>query len=223
MVAWWKYDDIKGRTIRDLSGSDNNGTLVGNTKLQPGRMSNAIELDGTGDYMAARSFDLTTETVTFVAWIKGWKAANWAGIVFSRVSGDGCGIHFGDNNTLHYTWNDDDEVTWGWTGGPVIPQDKWAMVAVAIEPLKATAYVCTDANGLQHGVNAVPHIPQRVNALMVGWDDHSYYRDRRFRGKIDEVRIYSYALSRNEIKSLYIGQGPGPLAKPEWLIKEKDK
>jgi hypothetical protein len=34
-------------------------------------------------------------------------------------------------------------------------------------------------------------------------------------GLIDDVRIYSYALSEDEIKALYAGQGPGPGEKKE--------
>jgi len=29
-------------------------------------------------------------------------------------------------------------------------------------------------------------------------------------GTVDDARIYSYALSRDEIKALYAGKGPGP-------------
>ena len=39
-----------------------------------------------------------------------------------------------------------------------------------------------------------------------------------FKGLIDDVRIYSYALSEAEVKALYAGHGPGPIEKPKWVV-----
>ena len=38
---------------------------------------------------------------------------------------------------------------------------------------------------------------------------------REWNGLIDDVRIYSYALSKAEVKELYAGRGPGPNEEPE--------
>ena len=126
-------------------------------------------------------------------------------------------MSFGNNDTLHYIWNNNNLTTWGWTGGPVIPENKWAMVAVVIEPSQATAYVCKEADGLQKGVNNIPHIQQRIGNVMIGFDDDSivYLSNRYFCGLIDDVRIYSYALSEAEVKEVYAGRGPGPNERPE--------
>ena len=199
LVGCWKFDESSGTTAYDSAG-DNHGTVYG-AQWTTGRISGALSFDGVDDYVAMPGFNLTTNTATFVAWINGWKAGNWAGIVYSRTRNrDSCGMDFGSNNTLHYTWNDNSEETWGWEGGPQIPQNQWAMVALVIEPNKATAYVYTEAGGLQQGVNNIPHVSQTVENLKVGWDEH---RDsRRFEGVIDDVRIYNSALSAEEIEQL---------------------
>ena len=133
-------------------------------------------------------------------------------------------MSFGDNDRLHYTWNNDDQEiwnnanqdTWTWTSGPVIPENKWAMVAIAIESSKATAYVGTEADGLQKGVNNLPHIQQRIGNVLIGFDEKRWSaQDRYFCGLIDDVRIYSYALNKAEIEELYAGRGPGPSERPE--------
>jgi predicted outer membrane repeat protein len=199
LVGWWKFDESSGTTAYDSAG-DNHGTVYG-AQWTTGQISGALSFDGVDDYVAMPGFNLTTNTATFVAWINGWKAGNWAGIVYSRTRNrDSCGMDFGSNNTLHYTWNDNSEETWGWEGGPQIPQNQWAMVALVIEPNKATAYVYTEADGLQQGINNIPHVSQTVENLKVGWDEH---RDsRRFEGAIDDVRIYNRALSAEEIEQL---------------------
>ena len=201
IVGWWKLDESAGPTAYDSVPSGNNGSLTGNPVWRPseGVDGGAIDLDGNGDYVNIPGFNLTTNAVTFTAWINGWKAADWAGIVYSR-SEQATGMHFGGNNTLHYTWNYDDYGTWGWTGGPVIPQNEWAFVAVAIEPDKATAYVYTDSGGLIQAVNSVAHIPQTIDSLEIGRD--SVVSTRCFNGLIDDVRIYNRTLLEQEILNL---------------------
>jgi len=215
LVAWWKLDETEGSSVSDSSGNKYSGTLVGEPQWQPagGKMGGALQLDGNS-HVEVPAFDLTTDTVTFVAWIKGWKVGNWAGIVFSRKMPEdvvACGMHFGENNTVHYSWNNNNKETWSWLGGPPIPQDEWAMVAVAIEPNKATAYVCTEPNGIQQGVNSISHVGQRLNSLKIGWDETD--QSRRFKGLIDDVRIYNCALSKTDVEAIYSGKALPAVAK----------
>jgi len=197
LVGWWMFDEGNGDTAYDSAG-DNHGYVYG-VEWATGQIGGALSFDGVDDYVAMPDFKLITNTVTFVTWINGWKAGDWAGIVYSR-SDVACGMDFGSNNTLHYTWNNNSEQTWGWEGGPQIPQNQWAMVALVIEPDKASAYVYTEAGGLQQGVNNIPHLQQTINDLKIGWDDHR--GSRRFEGVIDDVRIYNRALYVEEIEEL---------------------
>jgi hypothetical protein len=41
------------------------------------------------------------------------------------------------------------------------------------------------------------------------WNGHFW------NGLIDDVRIYSYALSEAEVKEVYAGRGPGPKKRPQ--------
>jgi hypothetical protein len=216
LLAWWKFDETEGSNAADSSGNKYTGALVGDARWQQagGRISGALQLDGNS-HVDVPAFDLTTDTATFVAWIKGWKVGDWAGIVFGRKMPENvvaCGMHFGENNTVHYTWNNNNSQTWNWSGGPQIPQDEWAMVAVAIEPNKATAYVCTEPNGIQQGVNSISHVPQRLSSLKIGWDQMQ--ENRRFKGLIDDVRIYNCALGKADVEALYSGKAlPTAVAK----------
>ncbi|MHC4676611.1 MAG: LamG-like jellyroll fold domain-containing protein, partial [Planctomycetota bacterium] len=140
LVGWWKFDEGEGDIVYDSVGN-NHGTVYG-AEWTTGQISGALNFDGVDDYVTMPGFILSTNTITFVAWINGWKANDWAGVVFSR-SGDTCGMDFGSNDTLHYIWNNNSASTWDWQGGPQIPQNQWVMVALVIEPDKATAYVYT--------------------------------------------------------------------------------
>jgi len=215
LMAWYKFDG----NADDSSGNGNDGTLVGGATWATGRFGGGIELDGTSGYVSVPGFSLTTDSITFVAWLNGWKANDWAPLISSRVV-SACEMHFGTNNTLHYTWNDDSAATYNWTGGPVIPQDTWTMLAVTIDPSSATAYVYTDAGGLTKSTNTIAHIVQTVGALQIGYS----YDPRYVRGIIDDVRIYDRALSEAEIISITDGSlGPAadyhPIDSPADLYK----
>jgi len=201
LVAWWSFDEGTGTTAADSSPNGNDGTLEGGASWVPGRFGSAIELDGTSGYVSIPDFELTTDTITFVIWLNGWRGGDWAPFISSRAV-NACEMNFGDNNTLHYTWNGDSSATWGWTGGPVIPQDTWTMLAVTIDPDKAVAYVYTDAGGLVQATNAIAHIEQTVGALQIGYS----YDPRYVRGILDEAAVFSRALTEEEI--LALTQGP---------------
>ncbi len=197
LVGLWRFNEGSGTTVYDLSGNGNDGTLEGNPEWVDTRRGGGIKLDGVDDHIRVPDFSLTTDTITFVAMIEGWKTTDWAAIAVSRGDGDPGGLWFGDNDTLHYVWNDDSSATWGWAGGPVIPQDEWVMVALTIETTQATTYVVTSSGEVSSAVNAIAHTSQDMGALTFGWDFG--FSGRYFRGVIDEVRIYDHVLNESEI------------------------
>jgi hypothetical protein len=204
LIAWWRFEEGSGTTAYDSSGNGNDGTLVGGATWTTGRFGGGIELDGTSGYVSVPDFELTTNAITFTAWLNGWKGGDWAPLISSREVGQ-CEMNFGDNDTLHYTWNNDSSATWGWTGGPVIPQDTWTMLAVTLDPDQAVAYVYTDEGGLTQATNAIAHIEETVGALQIGYS----YDPRYVRGIIDEAAVFNRALTEQEILGLVLGVGEG--------------
>ncbi|MHC4226355.1 MAG: LamG domain-containing protein, partial [Planctomycetota bacterium] len=202
LVGRWRFDEGSGTTAYDSSGNGNDGTLVGGATWAAGRFGGGIELDGTSGYVSVPDFELTTDSVTFAIWLNGWKGGDWAPLISSRVV-DQCEMIFGNDDTLRYVWNNDSSDTWGWTGGPVIPEDTWAMLAVTIDPDRAVAYVYTDAGGLTQTTNAIAHIEETVGALQIGYS----YDPRYIRGIIDEAAVYDHALTEDEIMAVVKGEG----------------
>ena len=207
LMAWWSFDEGTGTIVADRSPNGYDGTFEGGVSWAPGRFGNAIELDGSSGYISVPDFVLTTDTITFVAWVNGSKAANWAAVLTAHPAR--LEMCFGDNDTLHYAWNDDSSTTWSWTGGPSIPEDTWAMLALTIDSSEAVAYVYTDAGGLAQGTNAIAHIEQTLGALQIGWS----FDTRYVQGLIDEAAVYSRALTADEMLVLTRGPKDPALAK----------
>ncbi|MHC4728150.1 MAG: LamG domain-containing protein, partial [Planctomycetota bacterium] len=202
LVGWWRFEEGSGTIAYDSSGNGLDGTLVGGATWTQGRFGGGLELDGTSGYVSVPEFELTTDSITFVIWLNGWKGGDWAPLISSRVVGQ-CEMIFGNDDTLRYVWNNDSSATWGWTDGPVIPEDTWTMLAVTIDPEKAVAYVYTDDGGLIQSTNAIPHIEETVGALQIGYS----YDPRYIRGIIDEAAVFNRALTEPEILGLVSGVG----------------
>ena len=126
-------------------------------------------------------------------------------------------MNFDDiNHELAYNWNND-QAAWDWHSGLFIPDNQWLFVALVVEPAKATLYMGEDGT-LSSVTNKISHdIEEFDGVTRIGHDTHS--DGRHFKGIIDDVRIYSRALSPAEVASLYAGEGRGPIAKPKWLVE----
>lgn len=212
LVGWWKFDDGSGSIAKDSSSSGKDGTLKGDPQwwTAPDDISGdgAIYLNGEGDAIEVEDFYFKGNTITISAWINGHRAEDWAGIVYSRADGEyaqlASGIHFGGDNRLRYTWNNNSSGTWNWSGGPEVPDDEWVFVACTIEPHKATLYVYSKEKGLKVATHHTRHRNQIINNLKFGWDVGDNEDDMRYyNGLMDDVRIYDYALSKGEIVELY--------------------
>jgi len=198
LVGYWPLD---GNAKDTIGGKD--GKLQGGAKwTKNGYIKDAVEIDGSTGFVEVSGFKLSTDTITIVAWILGWRQSAWTGIVASRGGTNDTWMGFTDQDTLSYVWNNDSDQTWGWRKGPKLPKDLWAMAAVAIEPKKATAYIYSDGK-LNFEANAIAHIKQTIDGrLTFGWDSCCGDNVRHFLGIIDEVMIYNRAMNNDEILKL---------------------
>ena len=72
-VAQWDMDEGSGSVINDKSGNGNNGTLVNGTTWAQGKHGSALSFDGTDDYVSTNSSDslnLSTNNFSIGAWVK---------------------------------------------------------------------------------------------------------------------------------------------------------
>lgn len=221
IVGYWPLDG----SGKDESGNGYDAELKkGATWSDDGWVNGAVEVDGAGGHLVVEDkFELITDKITVIARINGWKTIDWSGIVVGR-SGTTFWMGVAANDTLTYVWNNNAANTWDWKGAPEIPKDQWALVAIAIEPDKATSYIYHRATDtLDSAVNDIPHLEQTVINLKFGWDECC--GARYFQGLIDEVMIYDRTLNADDIKRLAtIGlpvESKGKLAVTWAALKEK--
>jgi len=205
LVLEMKFDEGSGNVAMDASGTGNHGNVNGNPQWTNGRAGKALDLDGSGDFAQvpdSPSLRLGIQQ-TAAAWIK--VKAN--PIDFSRLVGKGNITHrnYGlwraaDGDLIYQFYSAGSYCNFQDNAGPGsdsnIPADsKWYHVAGTYDGTTGRLYI----NGTEvHSstCTAIPYITD--DPLTIGF---VYYHDY-FNGTIDEVRVYSRALSGSEIRAL---------------------
>jgi len=202
LVAHWKFDDGSGNTAVDSSGNAHNGTLLGDTSWVDGIDGAALAFDGDGDYVDIGkdpSFDITNQ-ITVSAWIKvnafdrDWQAIIAKGDRAWRLQRNAV------ESTLEFACSGlvVPGTDWGNVFGTVDVNDgHWHHVAGVYDQEKLYLYI--DGN-LDVSAEAPGTI--RVNDEPVYIGENSQTPNRFWNGLIDDVRIYSYALSAEEISEI---------------------
>jgi len=202
LVAWWKLDDGSGNIAIDSSGNGHNGTLAGDASWADGITGGALAFDGDGDYVDIGkdpSFDITNQ-ITVSAWIKvsafdrDWQAIVAKGDRAWRLQRNW------DKSTLEFACSGlvVPGTDWGQIYGTTDVNDgHWHHVAGVYDEEKLCLYV---DGKLDASAEAPGNI--RVNEEPVYIGGNSQMPNRFWNGLIDDVRIYSYALSAGEISEI---------------------
>ncbi len=200
MIGYWPLDG----NAKDVSGNKYHGELDGKVKWEKGKVNGGANFDGKGSHIKVAQKDLFPETLDFtvVTWINGHKAQDWAAVVSARgTAKQAYWMGYQPTDKLAYVWNNDSDKTWNWQGSIKIPQDTWALIAVAIEKTKATTYAYTAATKkLELAENKIDHIEQAPSNFVFGKDDCC--GQRFYQGILDEVMMFKRTLNKAEIMQL---------------------
>ena len=191
------------KTITNMVTLDNQ-CIVDNTN------GNAITFPGgSSDYISGDPLNVSTNNITFSAWIKrNGDQVSSSGLIFTRGGTTTSGFNFTNVNELGYHWNGSQ---WWWGSGLVVPDNKWTHVVLVITPTNATIYMDEEV-----AVNNATHDVEPFDAsLRLGADPHS--SPRRYKGDMDEVIIWNRALTAEEIRD-YRHLVKDPTTDPDLLL-----
>jgi serine/threonine protein kinase/thiol-disulfide isomerase/thioredoxin len=214
LVGWWQFDETEGRTAADSSGRGHHGSLIGNPQWQPGRIGGALTFDGLNDYVSikdAADFDITKE-ITVACWVNvakfdiPWQAIIAKGNQAWRI----IRAQSGKNIEFACTGVSVPNTIWGNVFGKTVVDDgQWHHLA----GIYGGKRVCLYVDGvLDTSIEGAGNLNSNDDYVLIGANAGDQWR--YWRGLIDDVRVYSYALSEEQIKELYAGRGPGPNIKP---------
>jgi len=210
LVGWWKFDEGSGGKAIDSSGNNLNGTIAGNPTWVNGPAGKALQFDGDGGYVDLgndSSLNITCQ-ITVAAWIKvDTFDRQWQAII---TKGDGS-WRLQRNGT-------EGSIEFACTGAFVpnalvgslfgivnVNDGQWHHVAGTYDGSRICLYVDGKLDISSEAAGSI-----EVNDYNVLIGANSEKPDRNFKGSIDDARIYSYALSAEEVKEISAGQNPAP-------------
>jgi hypothetical protein len=197
LVAAYAFNAGTGTAVTDASGNNNTGTITGATWNTTGKFGNSLTFNGTSNVVlipAATSLNLST-AMTLEAWAFPTAAQNSWRTILQREP-DAYLLHAGSENfgALQPTAGGTFGSTFDVLGASsAMPLNTWSHLALTWDGATMRLYV----NGTQVATKARTGTLQAVSTpVRIGANS---YAGENFLGRIDEVRIYSRALSAAEI------------------------
>jgi hypothetical protein len=195
-VAAYSFNEGTGTTVADSSGNGNNGTIANAAWTSSGKYGNALVFNGSNALVTiadAASLHLTT-AMTLEAWVNPSTVSSaWRDVIYK--GNDNYYLEGSTPSSLPATGG-----TFGTTGENVygttaLTANSWAHLAATYDGATLQLYV----NGTQiASVARTGSLATSTNPLQIGGD--SIY-GQYFTGAVDEIRVYSVALTQAQIQS----------------------
>ena len=227
LVGWWKFDEVSGTVAADSSGHGINGTLVSDPAWrQDGVHKGCLFFDGDQAHVRIThqdSLNPADGSFTFAFWANVEVApgtqgsTNWDLAVNKRDSGS-VGYYIGaDRNqgsadqTGYRFMLGDTAATRRDTPFVPVPLGEWVFVAAVLDRDHNEQKISVDGGQTWATTTPPPGPVAPAHDLGIGWDIglNNYW----FHGRIDDVRLYNWALSANEILIVMEGGEGFPLAR----------
>ncbi len=193
LVGWWRFNEASGSSATDSSGLGNHGTISGAVRTSTGDIKAAL-FDGINDDVNCGSSSSLSPSsaVTVRVWI----------YPETRPTGERGVVINNSLNSYGLTYFQDARCWWYIAGGgnnvkAGVPVGHWSQVSCTYDGAEMRIYVngaLIDSRSL--GVA----IPSGGGPLYIA---NRPVTGQRFRGLLDEVQVYSRALSASEVAALY--------------------
>jgi hypothetical protein len=226
-IAWWKFDECQGSIANNSSGLGNTGTIVigasgtqnslGNCQVgtsaawtngATGKINGSLNFDGTDDYVTVPSSSTIDPTTawTLSAWVKRATTGTQHSIVEKYDWLTSKGSYFmritSGNLLLAGTVNGTSSDNCG-TTLTQINSGTWYHLTATFDSTTNTIKCYVNGNLEVTNTNATVDPPESDTTMKIGCRGNDC--GTPMNGQIDDLRIYNYALTAIQIKTLYNG------------------
>jgi hypothetical protein len=225
-VGWWKLDDCTGTTAYDASGRGNNGTItIGSSGTNTaagscssgsgseawnngtdGKRNNSLDFDGTDDYISmgdVDALDITSGSdLSLSAWVKR-NSFNTIDTIIAKnndttsLTSDGYYLMIHPNDSVWFVVGNGGTQYCNVLGGLSITDSNWHHVAATFDGSSGCSLYIDGVE--QVGTFVSPGSPDNALDFRIGAESDG---GEPFDGQIDDVRVYKYVLSHDQIKKV---------------------
>jgi len=196
LVGYYPMNEGTGTIAGDFSGNGNTGTLVSSPTWVTGKLGQALSFNGSNTVSIPNSSSLSpTASITLSAWVSPVGSG-----IFKTIIGKGADKTYeidtggGTNSVRFVLMNSVPHAFVNFTVSNILPLNQWTLVTATYDGSVAHLY----ANGVLVGSQSVVDtIAATTYPVTIASGDNF------FNSTIDDVRIYSRALSSAEIAYLY--------------------
>jgi hypothetical protein len=198
-------NDSSGSIASDTSGNNNNGTLVDNATLVTGISGKAVAFDGAGDYIEVSDSSALAgmSELSVAAWINidQIPSAGTYYLPIAKYAGSGRSYLFNidsigqpsfvvqTTNNIWYTLG-----TQATDKGVKMKPGKWYYIVGTYDGTNLRLYV----NGWM-----TEYVPNKISGNIFNSAASLIIGANNFKGKMDDIKIYSKALTQQEISKNY--------------------
>ena len=199
-VAYWRMDENAGTIAYDDTVNNNDLVISGASWTTSGKFGNVLSFDGVNDQATtsnSTSLNITSD-LSISAWVK---AANFATTtsqwILYKDSGS-AGYAFGFASTTNKLVLRIDGANYESSSAYSLASSTWHHLGATLSGTSTVFYI--DGQVLGSTVNAANAPPADASStiLRIGSNNTTY-----FSGVLDEVRIYNYARTANEMRGDY--------------------
>jgi len=208
LVAYYKFSEGNGTETRDISGSENNGTLtnfnfnVADGWVQ-GKYGSGLQFDGSNDWINATNnpiLNMGARNLTFSLWMKPSNLNGLQALLFKGDTGVGAARGYGiatSDTSIRVQVTANTELSF-FSNKNDLTNGVWYFILVTKDNSTTKLYI----NGALDKSQTSPvgstddtSLPLTIGRL----GDSTYY----YNGVIDEVMIFNRSLSASEIQEIY--------------------
>ncbi|RYD42992.1 MAG: hypothetical protein EOP85_10645, partial [Verrucomicrobiaceae bacterium] len=195
-----KYD--LDSSASDTAGT-NNGNLLGGAGYVAGKVGQAVDLDGTNDYVDLPDPVGRLRELTISTWVNWDGGGEWQRVfdfgtgvdqyicLTPRAGGGGLRLILKDAVNFR---NQEYQVN-----APVLATGQWVHLSAVVRENYMTLYVNGQVAGTTFGINRSPADFPATNNFI----GRSQFNDPYFNGRVDDFRVYGKALNGEEVYAIW--------------------
>ena len=221
LISYWSFDEssVTGNAVKDIWGK-NDATTMGNSRIVAGKVSEAVKLDGDGDYVDCgkdSSLNVGVNDFSVEYWAKfGLPAAKGFAVIKMKPAADYTGFHssIAVNGAIGFdVQSHNANNTFRVDTTAVFSDDEWHHIVCVADRSEAPADSALSI--YVDGAEQELSVRTSNGDIKASIDnDNSFYIGTLFdaaRGfvnaAIDEVRVYGKALSAEEVQQNFDARG----------------